>query len=103
MMKEHIALILDDAGLTLDELAASCTVSREWVIEHVRAGVLLGDRGNNPDVWLFNSRDVLRARRMFELERRFDANPELAGLVADLFDELERLRTRVRHAGSNLN
>ncbi|HEV2610952.1 MAG TPA: chaperone modulator CbpM [Noviherbaspirillum sp.] len=99
MMKEHIALILDDARLTLDEVAASCTVSREWVIEHVQAGVLLGDTGSDPDVWLFNSRDVLRARRVFELERRFDANPELAGLVADLLDELERLRARVRHAG----
>lgn len=103
MTKEHIALLLDDARLTLDEVAASCTVSREWVIEHVQAGVLLGDIRTKPEAWMFNSRDVLRARRMFDLERRFDANPELAGLVADLFDELERLRTRVRQAGLNMD
>ena len=34
---------------------------------------------------------------------RVDANPELAGLVADLFDELERLRARLRRAGLALD
>ncbi|HEX7156410.1 MAG TPA: MerR family transcriptional regulator, partial [Burkholderiaceae bacterium] len=33
------------------------------------------------------------------LERDFDAEPELAALVADLVEELETLRARLRHGG----
>jgi chaperone modulatory protein CbpM len=99
MTQEHIALLLEDACLTIDDLAISCTVSREWVIEHVQAGVLTAEPGSDPARWSFTGRDLLRSRRLFELERNFDANPELAGLVADLFDELERLRARLRRAG----
>lgn len=98
-MQEHIALLLDDARLTLDELAASCTVSREWIIEQVQAGVLLADPEPDPGLWSFSGHDLLRARRLRRLEQDFDAPPELAGLVADLFDELERLRARLRRAG----
>lgn len=101
MTQEHIALLLDDARLTLEELAASCAVSREWIIEQVQAGVLLvqSEPDADPGRWSFAGRELLRARRLWGLERDFDATPELAGLVADLFDELERLRVRLRRAG----
>jgi chaperone modulatory protein CbpM len=99
MTQEHFALLLDEARLTLDELALSCAVSREWLIEHVQAGVLPADPGTDPGHWAFTGCDLLRIRRISGLERDFDANPELAGLAADLFDELERLRIRLRRAG----
>jgi chaperone modulatory protein CbpM len=99
MTQEHLALLLDEARLTLDELALSCAVSREWVIEHVQARVLPACLGADPGDWAFTGRDLLRIRRINGLERDFDASPELAGLAADLFDELERLRIRLRRAG----
>lgn len=99
MTQEHVAVLLEDARLTLEELAVSCTVSREWIIEHVRSGVLLAESDPDPARWTFSGRDLLRTRRLYDVERRFDANPELAGLVTDLFDELERLRMRMRRAG----
>lgn len=102
MSTEHIALVLDEIGLTIDELAVSCAVSREWVIEHVHSGVLTArsaSSGTDPAHWVFGGRDLMRSRRMFEVERQFDANPELAGLVVDLCDEVERLRARLRSAG----
>jgi chaperone modulatory protein CbpM len=102
MEQEHIAVLLDDKQLGLEELAVSCTVTREWVIEHVQAGVLLSEPGPDPQRWTFTSHDVIRARRIYSLERNFDANPELAGLVGDLFDELERLRARMHRAGLSL-
>jgi chaperone modulatory protein CbpM len=98
-MQAHIAFLLDDARLTLDEIAVSCTVSRDWIIEHVEAGVLLGDAGPDPERWTFSGSDLLRARRLSRLEHDFDANPELAGLVIDLLDELERMRIRLRRSG----
>lgn len=100
MTQEYIALLLDDdALLTVEELAVSCTVSRDWIIQHVQAGVLLTEPDPAPERWSFKGHDLLRTRRLYALERDFDANPELAGLVADLFDELDRLRTRLRRAG----
>ncbi|HZW13756.1 MAG TPA: chaperone modulator CbpM [Noviherbaspirillum sp.] len=104
MTQEHIALLLDEALLTLEELASSCAVSREWVIEQVEAGVLIAqpEADRDPSHWAFSGREVLRARRLWGIERDFDATPELAGLVADLFDELERLRARLRRAGMSI-
>jgi len=103
MTHEHIALLLDETRLTLEELASSCAVSHEWVIEHVQAGVLTIELVGDPRTWQFTSRDLLRTRKMIDIERRFDANPELAGLVADLSDELDRLRVRMRRAGLPLD
>lgn len=101
MGQEYAALLIEEAHLTLDELALSCTVSREWVVEHVEAGVLEPRPYAHPDPvqWAFSGEDIVRARRLCSIERSFDANPELAGLVADLIDELERLRARLRRAG----
>lgn len=96
MTKEYITIAMEDVPLSLEELAFICTVTREWVIEHVQAGVLLVNPEPEPGHWLFTERDVARARRLRSLERDFDANPELAGLVADLCEELERLRVRLR-------
>ena len=99
MSKEYIVTVLEDAPLSLEELAISCTVTPEWIIRHVQAGVLLVEPGPDPSCWSFTGSDLRRARRLRSLERDFDANPELAGLVADLFDELERLRVRLRREG----
>jgi|KBSSwiStaDraftv2_1062776.scaffolds.fasta_scaffold282638_2 chaperone modulatory protein CbpM len=102
MTHELTAMLLDETLLRLDELASSCTVTREWVIEHVRAGVLLETAGPDPTGWTFTSRDLIRAKQLCSLERQFEANPELAGLVADLFEELDRLRARLRREGLSL-
>jgi chaperone modulatory protein CbpM len=42
----------------------------------------------------FTSVHLVRARRLAEIERTFEANDELAALVVDLIEEVERLRTR---------
>ena len=100
---EFKAMILEETLFRVDELAATCTVTREWVIEHVRAGVLLERAGPDPFGWRFTSYDLIRAKHLYSLERQFDANPELAGLVADLTEELERLRTRLKREGLSLD
>jgi len=92
MSREINSISLEDALLSLDELATSCNVNREWVIEHVQCGVLLEDAGSDPALWVFGSHSLIRARRILALEKDFDSNPELAGLVADLVEEIEYLR-----------
>lgn len=93
------AVPLEDAALNLDELAQACAVEPEWVVQRVQAGVLrggaLGEGGN----WRFTSIDLVRARRLREVERAFDADEDLAALVVDLSEEVRRLRARLRAAG----
>lgn len=92
MSREISGISLEDALLSFDELATSYNVSHEWVIEHVQCGVLLEDAGSDPALWVFGSQSLIRARRILALEKDFDSNPELAGLVADLVEEIENLR-----------
>jgi chaperone modulatory protein CbpM len=93
-----IGALLEDACLTLDELSRACAVGPDWVIERVREGMLVVP-GESPAAWRFGSRELARARQMLRIERDFDAVPELAALVADLFEELDELRARLRRAG----
>lgn len=90
MTNDENALLVDAQGLTVDELAAACAVSCEWIEHHVREGFLTvhGAQGSIR----FTSIHLLRARRLRDIERMFDANEELAALVVDLIEEVERLR-----------
>lgn len=90
--------LLDDACLTLDELSRACAVGPDWVIEHVREG-LLSVPGETPAAWRFGTRELARVRQMLRIERDFEAVPELAALVADLLEEVADLRARLRRAG----
>jgi chaperone modulatory protein CbpM len=96
MMQEHFSMVLDDTMIGVDEVASNCAVDHACIVEFVQAGVLLADPARDPARWTFTSRDLLRARRLRDVARQFDANAELAGLVVDLVEELERLRTRLR-------
>lgn len=89
-------VLLEDAALTLDEIARACAVEPEWVVQRVRTGILLSGSSTAPESWRFTSVDLVRARRLVQVERDFDANEELAALVVDLSDEVRRLRRLLR-------
>jgi chaperone modulatory protein CbpM len=93
-----VAAMLEDACLTLEELASAGAVSRDWIVRHVEEGILVSPGGDVLQ-WRFTSRDLARVRHIHALERDFEAAPELAALVADLLDEMDRLRARLRRAG----
>lgn len=88
--------LLGDTALTLHELAVCCRVTPEWVVNHVEAGVLQVAQGQRAAEWRFASTTVLRARRIVQLERTYDADPQLAALTADLIEEVTRLRHALR-------
>jgi chaperone modulatory protein CbpM len=96
-------VLLDDAALTLDELARACDVEPDWVVRRVRAGVLGGQPVVQVTEWRFRSQDLLRARRLLRVERDFDANEDVAALVVDLGDEVQRLRTRLHALGHHVD
>lgn len=84
-------LMIDDDGLTCEELASACAVSVEWIERHVASGLLAAGA---TETMRFTSVQLLRARRLADIERTFEANEELAALVVDLIEEVERLRGR---------
>lgn len=93
-----IGRIEEDTCFTLQELCAACVVEQEWVVRRVEEG-LFPALGSAAAEWRFSGVALARARRMHEFERDFDAVPELAALVADLLEEMDELRARLRRAG----
>jgi chaperone modulatory protein CbpM len=92
-------VLLDEAALTVEELARACNVEPDWVVRRVQAGILGGQPAVQLTEWRFRSGDLLRARSLLRVERDFDANEDVAALVVDLGDELRRLRARMRALG----
>jgi chaperone modulatory protein CbpM len=87
-----------EATLTLGQVCAVCAIEEEWIVRHVQEG-LFAVSGTTVTEWRFSSADLRRAQRMRALERDFDAAPELAALMADMLDEMDELRARLRRAG----
>ncbi len=90
-----IGVVVEESWLTLEQVAAACTVEPEWLLHRIEEGLLPG-ASSISGTWHLSRTSVLRARRMHQLERDFDAVPELAALVGDLLEELDDLRSRLR-------
>lgn len=88
--------LLDDAALSLQELARGCRMTPDWVVTRVESGVLLPDSGQGATEWRFASTTLVRARRLADLEQAFEADPQLAALTVDLMEEVADLRRRLR-------
>lgn len=94
-----VEALLDDVWLDLDELCRAAGVEAPWVRERVAEGYVVARALGPGDAWRFDAAALRRVRCMAQVERDFDAGPELAALVADLQDELARLRARLRALG----
>jgi chaperone modulatory protein CbpM len=79
-------------------LAAACAVEPDWLVQHLQEG-LIPHAESVAGVWRFSTAALVHARRMRAFERDFDAVPELAALMADLLEELDTLRARLRALG----
>ncbi len=89
-----LAAFLEEDYLSLEQLSSLCKVEREWILRHIDDGLLTGLRGESGS-WRFPLSELTRTRRILSIERNFDAVPELAALVADLQEELEKLRVQL--------
>ena len=88
----------DDACLSVEQLCSVCALEREWLVVRVREG-LIPATGSDEGEWHFTTTTLARVRRMREIERAYDAAPELAALVADMLEEMDALRARLRRGG----
>jgi len=92
--QQIIATIMDESWLTMDQLAHICHVETTWLQHRLDEG-LFPHAESVAGTWRFSNQCVLRAQRMYRYEHDFDAVPELAALVADMQDEIERLRLQL--------
>ena len=88
-----IGVVVEEACLSVEQLAAACAVDPSWVLRLVDEGLFPRLPGSS-DTWRFDVAALRRARRIRAVERDFDAAPELAALVADMLEELDALRSR---------
>lgn len=95
LVPDELTELLDDAALTLEQLARGARQAPEWVLTHVEAGVLHPAHGHVAAEWRFASTTLLRARRIADLEHSFDADPQLAALAVDLMEEVATLRRQL--------
>jgi chaperone modulatory protein CbpM len=86
--------LMEDSWLALEQVAAACRVEPAWLLRHLEEG-LFPQAESVAGTWRFSGVCLLRARRMRQLERDFDAVPELAALVADLLEEMDALRAQI--------
>lgn len=100
MREEDILLgsLMEESWLTLEQVAAACAVEPAWLVRHLEEG-LIPQAESVAGVWRFSGPALRRARRMRQIERDFDAVPELAALVADMLEEMDALRARLRCLG----
>ena len=89
--------------LTLEQLCSVCALERDWLVVRVREGLIPvageTDTHISEPSWRFTTTTLARVRRMREIERTYDAAPELAALVADMLEEMDALRARLRRSG----
>lgn len=85
--------LIEDAALNIEDLARLCRVTTDWVEARLLDGLLVAEKRDGIDY--FSSATLWRARQMAWVEQRFDADPTLAALVADLSEEVRHLRERL--------
>lgn len=95
-----LTAVIEDTYLTVEQLAALCSVEPEWVRRRIEEGLLSASK-READQWRFTAMELTRAKRMVSIERNFEAQPELAALVADLQEELDQLRRQLLRAGKS--
>ncbi|MFZ4539110.1 chaperone modulator CbpM [Propionivibrio sp.] len=93
-----IGSLLEESWLPLEQVAAACKVEPDWLQHHIDEG-LFPHLESMAGIWRLSDGMLARARRMRQLERDFDAVPELAALVADLLEEVDELRAQARRLG----
>ncbi|NMG74874.1 chaperone modulator CbpM [Aromatoleum diolicum] len=93
-----IGSLMEESWLTLEQVAAACKVEPDWLVRHIDEG-LFPHVESVAGIWRFSGTMLSRARRMRQLERDFDAVPELAALMADLLEEVDELRARLGRPG----
>lgn len=97
MEKQISALIMDEhQSITFYELCESCHVDSGWVVELVEYGILHPEGRAQTD-WLFSGLDLYRSQKAYRLQHDLQLEAHALGVMLDLLDEVQQLRTQLKH------
>ena len=86
--------LLDEQAIELQEVARICCVNVQWLQERIEQEVIHPIKRDN--TYYFTNATVLRIQQVIHIEQVYDADPQLAALVADLTEEVQTLRKELR-------
>lgn len=89
-------LLNEQVTLSLTEICQACSCHREWVVELVSEGVL-DPLGARPEDWHFPANSLSTAQAARRLQQDLGINLQGIALVLELLDEVESLRSQLRH------
>lgn len=90
----QVAELLEDSLLDLDDVVRICCVNQQWLLERIEQEVVQPVVRDNR--YYFTSATVVRIRQVIHVEQVYDADPQLAALVADLTEEVQTLRRELK-------
>jgi chaperone modulatory protein CbpM len=93
--------LVGEHTLDLEAFALATGVDGVAIQQLVEEGLLMPATGHadTPAQWRFDGEALARARRIFRLQRDFDANLHCVAVMVQLLDEIESLRAQLRRAG----
>ena len=89
-------IVETEVHFTLHELGRASGAAVDLLESLVHEGVL-APLGEGPGQWRFAGTDLLRARKATRLVRDLELNAAATALVLDLFDQIDALRSQLRH------
>jgi chaperone modulatory protein CbpM len=95
LVVDHVQVI-DGEMLHTDDIARMCCVTTQWVHTRIEQDILHAVMRDG--TYYFSSQMLFRAKQVASIEHQYDADPQLAALVADLIDEVRALRSQVTQA-----
>ncbi len=88
-----VTVINEEHTLNATELAQACGVSLTWVTQAVELSVLHTSMvQKNLNEWRFQHQDLQRALELRQLQRRLEVDLDISALIADLQQEIRRLK-----------
>lgn len=96
VVDDHLTGDVIDAEryLSLADFAQACGQQHDWVIALVEHSIL-DMSGEQPEQWRFEGWHLARARRVWRLQRDFDASLTAVAVMMDLLDEVKQLRAQL--------
>lgn len=85
--------VIDGEMLHADDIARLCCVTTQWVHARIEQEILHAVMRDGS--YYFSSQMLFRAKQVASIEHQYDADPQLAALVADLIDEVRALREKI--------
>jgi chaperone modulatory protein CbpM len=86
--------LLEGEVLRVEEMARLCCVSTEWLQARIEQEVV--HAVHRDGTYYLSSATVIRVQQVAKIEQTYDADPQLAALVADLVEEVQHLRQQLK-------